>query len=455
VVFVAAHFWRVPSPWNRNHVAMSVFSIAVIVLLFVRHRSNIARIWAGTERRVPLRRDRERAREKPQGCGKISAGLVVSIAVLALLALAGSWLYRNASERLETIAGPWMLRETDRTATGQQRVDRVVFASGGNRLAAICPRYDRLVIYDVKSNAKLAMVREVELDGRPVALVTAHDRFIVLERPHGDQRHVEPGWWETFDLLGNRQGSRNLAGLYPDDFALSLDGKLLYVISSGQAEGDPKKPMPAIETFGLELTSGQGRIVSRVEFDLRDDPARFALSASGRSAAVLLAKTNQTVALDLSDPAIPRLVGRLKPSGAEVPYVSQSADSDWMMMPVASPSEAIAIESPSESARQQAGATRAPIPRPDYVICTRHRDSVVELMQNSPLYPLGRLPLTGPLNIGRTRPTGLAYAPERGLLAVSTRSGSIHLIELTWRKRDWPAQPTEVMLKHAFEPTPR
>jgi hypothetical protein len=54
-------------------------------------------------------------------------------------------------------------------------------------------------------------------------------------------------------------------------------------------------------------------------------------------------------------------------------------------------------------------------------------------MQNSPLYPLGRLPLTGPLNIGRTRPTGLAYSPERALLAVSTRSGSIHLIELTWR----------------------
>jgi glycerol-3-phosphate acyltransferase PlsY len=60
---------------------------------------------------------------------------------------------------------------------------------------------------------------------------------------------------------------------------------------------------------------------------------------------------------------------------------------------------------------------------------------VVELLQNSPLHPLGRLPLTGPLNIGRTRPTGLAYSPERGLLAVSTRSGSIHMIELTWRAR--------------------
>ena len=53
VAFVAAHFWRDPSPWNRNHVAMSIFSIAVLVLLFVRHRSNIARIWAGTEPPCP------------------------------------------------------------------------------------------------------------------------------------------------------------------------------------------------------------------------------------------------------------------------------------------------------------------------------------------------------------------------------------------------------------------
>ncbi len=60
---------------------------------------------------------------------------------------------------------------------------------------------------------------------------------------------------------------------------------------------------------------------------------------------------------------------------------------------------------------------------------------MIEVMQNSPLCPLGRLPLTGPLNLGRTRPTGLAYSPECGLLAVSTRSGSIHLIELAWRRK--------------------
>jgi acyl-phosphate glycerol 3-phosphate acyltransferase len=429
VAFVAAHFWRDPSPWNRNQVAMSLFSIAVLILLILRHRTNIARIWAGTERRVSFGRGRG---EKPQSCGKVSVVLVVAIAAVALVAAAAAALYRQATQQLQTTAGPWMLRETDRTATGQQRVDRVVFAEGGNRLAAICPRYDRLVIYDVKSDAKLAIPREIELDGRPVALAADHDRFIVLERPHGDERHVEPGWWEIFDLEGKRKGARHLAGFYPDDFALSLDGRRLYVISSGQAEGDSKKPMPALETFEVDLTSGQGRIVSRVDFDPRDDPARLALSATGRCAAVLLAKTNQTVAFDLSTPDFPRLVSRTKPSSAEIPYVSQSADSDWIMMPVASPSEAIAVESPREGSAARTGATRL-IPRPDYVICTRHRESVIELMQNAPLYPLGRLPLTGPFNIGRTRPTGLAYSPERSLLAVSTRSGSIHLIELAWR----------------------
>lgn len=49
VVFAAAHFLRDPFPLNRNHIAMTVFSIAVLILLFVRHRTNLARIWAGTD----------------------------------------------------------------------------------------------------------------------------------------------------------------------------------------------------------------------------------------------------------------------------------------------------------------------------------------------------------------------------------------------------------------------
>jgi acyl-phosphate glycerol 3-phosphate acyltransferase len=436
VVFVAAHFLREPDLLNRNHIAMTLFSIAVLILLFVRHRGNLARIWAGTESRVSFGRRRgPSGNSQPQSCGKISVLLLAGLAVFGVLSAAGIWVYRQTQQPLETTAGPWHLREIDRTTTGQQRVDRVVFAQGGNRLAALCPRYDRLVIYDVGSAKALSLSREVELEGRPVALVSSGDRFIVLERPHGDERHVEPGWWEVFDLDGNHAGSRNLAGFYPDDLTVSLDGRHLFVISSGQAEGDPKKPLPALEAIALDLAAGSGRTLRRVEFDPTDDPARLALSASGRYVAVLMAKTNQVVGFDVSVPGNPNLAGRTKPSAAEVPYVSQSADSDWIMMPVSSPSEAIAISSPIARTDRSAAVAAGSVPSPDFVICARHRDSVVELMQNSPLHPLGRLPLTGPLNIGRTRPTGLAYSPERGLLAISTRSGSIHLLELAWRQK--------------------
>ncbi len=253
---------------------------------------------------------------------------------------------------------------------------------------------------------------------------------------------------------GNHRGSRNPAGFYPDDLAVSIDGRHLFVVSSGQAEGDPKKPMPALETFELDLAAGSGRLRRRVEFDRRDDPARLTLSASGRFAAVLLAKTYQTVGFDVSVPENPHLVGRTKPSSAEVPYVSQSPDSDWIMMPVASPSEAIAIPSPIKRPDQVAMTTTDSIPSPDYVICARHRESVVELMQTAPLYPLGRLPLTGPLNMGKTRPTGLAYSPERGLLAVSTRSGSIHLLELACAGAETPNQTSAARSRSRPMPRP-
>ena len=59
----------------------------------------------------------------------------------------------------------------------------------------------------------------------------------------------------------------------------------------------------------------------------------------------------------------------------------------------------------------------------------------LELFQTEPRQSLGRLPLKGPLNLGRTRPTGLAYARERGLLAVATRSGTIHMVEMVPRIR--------------------
>ena len=50
-------------------------------------------------------------------------------------------------------------------------------------------------------------------------------------------------------------------------------------------------------------------------------------------------------------------------------------------------------------------------------------------MQASRRTTLGRLVLKGgPLGLSAVRPTGLAYSPERRLLAVANRSGGVHLV---------------------------
>ena len=430
LAFMTAHFAREASPLSREQIAMSLFSIAVVILLFVRHRGNLARIWAGTERRVDFRGRGSAPDQKAHPSGKVILAVLLALVLVLTVLVGGVQLYRHATEPIQVSAGPWTLRETDRATTGQQRVDRVAFAAAGTRLAATCPRYDRVVVYGVEPEGKLAQVREIQLEGRPVALVTLDDRFVVLETPTGDQRHVEPGWWETFDTEGNRKGGRHLAGYYPDDLAVTPDRKYLLLLSSGQAEGDPKKPLPALEVVAFDLKAESSRVVGRITFDATDDPCRLSLSASGRCAAVLLTRSNQTLALDISEPESPHVIGRSKSTGSDTPYVSYSPGSDWIMMPVASQSEGIAIRSPRSGKQRDSGIADGPIHHVDYLVCTRHSDSVLELFQTEPQRSLGRLPLTGPLNLGRTRPTGLAYTRERGLLAVATRSGTIHMVEM-------------------------
>jgi glycerol-3-phosphate acyltransferase PlsY len=322
------------------------------------------------------------------------------------------------------------LREIDRAVTGQQRADRVAFAPSSSRFVVTCPRYDRVIIYQVGAQKKLQTIKEIELPGRPVAVAALADRFLVLERPPGDQRHVEPGWWDAFDLDGNRVGGRHLAGYFPDDMSVAPDGKYLFVISSGRAEGDPKKPLPALEVVALDPDARAGRVVGRLEFDANDDLDRLVLAASSRAAAVLLPRSSQTAAIDLTVPESPRLIERVPLGPSDVPYISCSPDADWIMMPVVSHCAAVAIERPHD--RDEAGDRpgRSTITRADFLILARQDESALEVLQTSPCCSLGRLPLRGSFNLGRTRPTGVAYAPERGLLAVATRSGAIHLVEV-------------------------
>jgi acyl-phosphate glycerol 3-phosphate acyltransferase len=449
VGFVAAHFLRDAAPWSREHIAMSLFSIAVVALLFVRHRSNLARIRAGTENRVNLPGSRRRPHDgsAPKNgppvppSGRILVFLSIGLVLLSIVAIAAVWLFHHANRPVVAVAGPWSLRETDRFVTGQQRVDRVAFAPDGERLAGICPRYNRLLTYQVDPDRKLRSIAVIELEGRPVSIVTLGPRFVVLQRPPGDQKHLEPGWWETFDRDGKKLGSRHLAGFYPDDLAVSPDGRLLFVLSSGRSEGDERKPMPALEVIAMGREGDLPHHVSQLTFDPAEDPERLTLSASGRFAAIFLAKSKQTAAVDLSVPEAPRLLGRIKTVTSVGPYVSRSPDEDWIMMPAAGDGDTIAIEWPGAAARSGRLDGSASARNADYLISTRQDESVLEISQTAPRHSLGRFPLLGPFNLGRTRPTGLAYSAKRGLIAVATRTGSIHLVELKSRVdvREWQA----------------
>jgi glycerol-3-phosphate acyltransferase PlsY len=436
VGFMMAHFLRDPAPFSREHIAMSLFSIAVVALLIVRHRSNLKRIWAGTENRVNLGRSRKPKDDQPPDesshprAGRIGLLLAMGLAVLALVIVGGTWLVRNASRTIEAQAGPWSLKETDRMTTGQQRVDRVAFAPGGDRLAGICPRYNHLLIYQVDAADALKLVAETQLEGRPVGVAALGSRFAVLQRPAGDAKHLEPGWWEAFDRDGHRVGSRHVAGFYPDDIAASADGLRLFVLCSGRSEGDQKKPLGSLDVLEVDPDTASSKPLGRVTFDASDDPERLTISASARYAAVLLAKSRRTVAVDASDPAEPRVIGRTHPVAAGAPYVStpDDSDSDWIMMPAGLDSDAIGLAAPG------AALSRAPqCCRPDYVVTTRDNESALEILRTRPQHEVGRFPLLGPFNLGRTRPTGLAYSPQRNLIAVATRTGSIHVVALRVR----------------------
>jgi hypothetical protein len=237
----------------------------------------------------------------------------------------------------------------------------------------------------------------------------------------------------VFDQDGRRAGPRSRAGFYPDDLAVAPDGRHLLVLSSGQAEGSQEKPRPALDVVALDPKGDSHRTVGHVALDPIDDPERLTISASGRFAAILLAKSKAVVAIDLTSPDSPHVIGQVMPPRADAPYVSYSPEGDWIIMPVAGQTESVAIDAPASRLEAETGREATQHHRAAYLVCTRPRDSVLELLQSSPRRSLGRLPLKGPFNLSWTRPSGLAYSADRGLLAVATRSGTIHLIELKWR----------------------
>ena len=403
LVFVAVHFATTTAPWSRGQLALSVMSVALMLMLLFRHRKNLGRILAGTEPQVKLRRS------KDVRSGKVTAGGLVALAVAGgLLAGAAWWL--AADKRGVLRVGPYTVREVARVATGHQRVERVAFADGGRLLAVTCPRYLRVVLYRVTDGHAFEPLRDLELTGQPVALAASADKLFVLQRPEGDRRHVEPGWWDAFDFKGDPAGPRVPVGFYPDDLALTPDGRFALVLTSGRGEGDARKPTPALGLYSLDGTQA-----GSVAFEGQgDDPARLTLSRTGLAAVVTFPGAKATAAVDLGDPANPKVIGRAAIAEVERPYPSKTPG-DSVMMPVTSGGEAVLLP--------LAGLGEC-------VVATLPKGSAVELSQPG-RRSLGRLGLRGGMfGLSQTRPTGLAFAPERGLIAVGNRSGGVHLLAI-------------------------
>ena len=133
--------------------------------------------------------------------------------------------------------------------------------------------------------------------------------------------------------------------------------------------------------------------------------------------------------MKLLDLTRPKLIERSSLLKADVPYPSGTVD-DAILMPVASSSEAV----------WATWSAQGGIPPSRLVACTLPHESGLRLYDAGTGRALGELTLHGPLNLGRIRPTGLAFAPERSLLALANRTGGVHLIAL--RLRNDLAVPT-------------
>ncbi len=58
IFFLLVYLNHAGQPWSREHRAMSSLAFAIVILLFVRHRKNIVRIFLGTEPKVMFRKKR-------------------------------------------------------------------------------------------------------------------------------------------------------------------------------------------------------------------------------------------------------------------------------------------------------------------------------------------------------------------------------------------------------------
>ena len=321
----------------------------------------------------------------------------------------------------------------------------------------MCPRYNKVLVYDVTVRDTLQPAAEIAVEGRPVAIAATNDLLVVLQRPPGDDKHLGPGWWEAVSLDGQRRGPRVPAGYYPDDLAITPDGRFLLVLNSGQAEGDSKKPLPGLDVYRAfqDLEMEPPRPVGHLSLEPKDDADRLTLSASGARGLITLPKAKRAVAIDLSRPEDPRVAGRVELAEAAAPYVSRSADGDWIIMPTVTEHEVVSLHASIQ--RDQTD------PSVGCLVYTVPEESALELAQSAPRFTLGRFPIKGPLNLGGTRPSGLAYCrrarPHRRRHQARHRSSGLDSIPARKRSRGRSGPALDRGVNHATKkisqlPTP-
>ncbi|WP_152053250.1 glycerol-3-phosphate 1-O-acyltransferase PlsY [Tautonia marina] len=419
-VFVMVHFARQSLPMTASDLPLALLIVVLYLMLIYRHRSNLSRIRAGTESKVSF------GKRSSDRDGRAWPILLAVVVLLGGASLGASTLL-DADRRAPSLRlGSAELTEVARFRTGHQRAGALAFADEGRLLVVACPRYNRLVLFQIDEHDNVSLTNDLLLHGRPVAVYEEGDRLFVLQRPTGDDRHLEAGYWEAFSHAGEPLGSKFRIGWDPDDFTFSPDGRLAYVLTSGRSEGgDESKPAPALVVVSVGDSTEEHEIVAQLEFlEPNDDPERIILSDSGRFAAVVLGQSQTIACVDLSDSTAPVITGRVPLATREVPYLSATPiDDDEILMPVASNRDTLLIPEPP--------GTDGPL-----LVTTLPYGSALELVHGRHRRAVGQLPLKGPLNFGTIIPIGLAYSADRGLLAISDRSGGVRLVSFRDQQAD-------------------
>ena len=406
--FVAVHFAVVTmiakqSPWDREHIFLSVLTLGLFAMLIVRHRKNWGRILDGTEPKIGRRR------EPPSG--RASVWLLAIVAVIGL----GLFAFARTRGPASLDCGAFTLVDLGHVATGHQRAIRPTFGDGGKALAVLCPRYDRMMIYRLDDAGSIRLTKDVALDGQPMSVAATRGGWLCLERPSGDDRHIRPGFLQVYTLDGTKSGPPIAVGFYPRDLALFDDGRTALVLTAGRSEGSDGMAAPALEI--VELTGKHPN--SHVSFNKPGDlPNRICVSPTSPNVAVSLSGTDEVAAIDLTDRANPRLIGRSSLAKDELPYLSRSGE-DAILMPVRSDREFAVI--PDSKPRTPLSGHMASV----------HVDaSELDIRPLGSSRSLGRFPLRDSANLASIRPTGVAVSPDRSRIAVTSRSGGVHLIAI-------------------------